>query len=495
MYANEMKVIEIISNFLDLKGSLSELIDEGFGSREDFLKSKINLFNLISINSIISLKPNFSEDDLKEIIAGIQVLRCFDNLSNRKIYETIVECLKSRKYSFDEDNNVFIKDDSIEAVVSPSWLYNLVSMSKKNTFLKVFLFNKNEEMDIHDENSLLNYLYHTKMFLICMNGKHRRLADNYNHAVRNTKGVLVGKREIKSHEIKDVFSRNIPSSVKTDITKYDFNNYSMFLRKAKQGDFYNKTLKEQKEMIKQWILEDETISIEANINLSRLLFLINSDKSYDEIAKTVNLDMCMASLFKIYMYILAGMDIDYSNLYLSKIRIKNYMDEEFVKNYVSLRDLIKIINSTRYKEEITKMQEGVLEDIKTCNEFRKAGKDTENIVNYGRVKSGLDKFIERQRELEKLNEERKSIQNIIHFKKTNQPLDLAFDNDKIMDLIEDATLIGRVYVMNNNIVMEINNKEMGMNILKFVISIPDFVYFIDCTNQELKVDRTIKMAA
>ncbi len=497
MYTNELKVIEVLLNYLDSKGNLSSLVEESFNSEEEFLSSKINLFNLVSINSILSLNPNFSDEDIEKIINGIQILNNPKKLSAREVYNNIISCIKEGTFAFDKDNNVLLKNKDINAVVSPSWLYNLVSMSKESTFLRVFLFNKNEEMDIHDENSLLNYLYHTKMFLISMSGNQSRLKNVYNHAVINTKGVLIGQSKIKSYEIKDAFVRNVPSSVKTDVTKYDFNNYVMFLEKAKKGDFYNRSLKEQKEMIKEWILEDESVSIETNINLSKLIFLLDGKKSFDEISRVVDINMCYAGLFRMYMYLLANMDINYENLYLSKIRIKNYVDEELVGNYSTLRRVIKEINSPKYNEEEVALREETKKDVTICNEYREKGEDLENVENYKKVRNDIDAFIEREKKLLALSSERNSLQNIIHYKRTNLPIDLAFDNDMIMRLIKEADKEGRIYVdpKSNTINVDINNKEMGMNTFKAVIPIDDFLYFVECCNEELKVDSYERKAA
>ena len=491
MYANELKVIELLLSYLDSKGRLSSLISEKFGSEEEFLSSKINLFNLISINSIVSLNPNFTDKEIEKIIGDIQILNNVGGLSDKDVYNSIISCLKNGYYTFDEDNNVIIKNEDVEVVVSSSWLYSLVSMSKSSTFLKVFLFNKNEEMDIHDENSLLNYLYHTKMFLISMSGRQDRLSNVYRHAVISTKGMLVGQARIKSEEIRDTFARNVPSSIKTDITKYDFNNYIMFIEKAKKGDFFDKSLKEQKEMIKGWILEDESASVEANINLSKLIFLLDGKKAYEEIIGLVDINMCYVGLFRIYMYLLSCMNIDYDNLYLSKIRIKNYMDSELVDSYASLKEVIKVINSPRYNEEVAVMRENIKGDILLCNKLRKAGNDLNNMRNYRKIRKGIDEFIAREKELMDIGNKRNSWQNIIHYRKINSSIDLAFDNDMIMYLIGEACKNGRIYVDSKNkaIVIDINNKEMGMNVFKAVSRIDDYLYFVECTNEDLENSR------
>ena len=236
------RAVETLLYYLYNKGNISDLGADEFESEEEFLHARINLFNLVSINSIVSLNPNFNGKDLEEIIGGIQILNTSGNTNNRKIYNDIIDSLKNGSFTFDGDNNVVIKANGVRAIVSSLWLYNLAAMSKKNS--------------------------------------------------------------IKSDEIAETLFRNIPKRVKASVAKYDFNNYIMFLEKAKKGDFYDKSLVEQKEMIKGWIIEDEVASIEANVNLSRLIVLLNGQKSYEEISSLVNVDMCIAALFKMYMYIL-----------------------------------------------------------------------------------------------------------------------------------------------------------------------------------------------
>ena len=78
-------------------------------------------------------------------------------------------------------------------------------------------------------------------------------------------------------------------------------------------------------------------------------------------------------------------------------------------------------------------------------------------------------------------------------------MDLAFDANKIMALIGAAIEDGRIYLLGDNIYVEINNKEMGMNILKLVISKNDLMYFIESSNEMLDKglngSQILKMAA
>jgi len=96
-----------------------------------------------------------------------------------------------------------------------------------------------------------------------------------------------------------------------------------------------------------------------------------------------------------------------------------------------------------------------------------------------------------------LGRKRNTLQNIIHYKKTNSPVDLAFDNDKILELLEIADSDGRIYVdsKTGDINIDINDKEMGMNVFRAVVSIDDFIYFVESCNEELNSHYSIQKVA
>ena len=64
-----------------------------------------------------------------------------------------------------------------------------------------------------------------------------------------------------------------------------------------------------------------------------------------------------------------------------------------------------------------------------------------------------------------------------------------------MAFFKPVILTGRIYVLNNVITLEINNKEMGMNVFKLVIPIEDFLYFVDYSNEELLNNNVLKKVA
>ena len=55
------RAVETLLYYLYNKGNISDLGADEFESEEEFLHARINLFNLVSINSIVSLNPNFTK--------------------------------------------------------------------------------------------------------------------------------------------------------------------------------------------------------------------------------------------------------------------------------------------------------------------------------------------------------------------------------------------------------------------------------------------------
>lgn len=485
MYTNELKVVETLLYYLDNKKDLSRIVNDVFHDKEQFDSSKINLFNIVCIKSILSANPNLNMKDIDTIVDNIEIIR--DNcLSTEETYSNIIASLKEGNYIFDKDNNINIYNDKVDIIVSPTWLYDLASLSKNKTFNRVILFNKNEELDITDEKSLLNYLYHTKIFLVNM--KNSEDLDNvYKRALMNTKGLLIGKPSIKSYEIKNTFLRNIPSKIETNISRYDFTNYRTITSIINRyPNFYNLHLNEQKQVIERILSNSEATNTVDYLNLSKLILLTDTNKEED-IINQIDINECYIALFKVYIYLLDTMSVDYSNLYLSKIRIKTYMNLALQRDYATLKELVKEINDSKINNDIFYLKEKISKNVKKSNELRNNMKEEENKETYKEIEKLVNSYLDKEGKLYKLGQERNNIQNLIYFKKNNAVLDIAFDNNKIMNIINRAINEGRIYIDNDIINVDINNKDMGMNIFHAVIPIEDLLYLVECTNEDLNI--------
>ena len=485
MYTNELKVIEALLYYLDNKKDLSRIVNDVFYDKDEFDSCKINLFNIVCIKSILCSNPNFNMKDIDNIIDNIEIMR--DNcLSNEEIYNNIISSLKEGNYIFDKDSNINIYNDKIDIIVSPTWLYDLASLSKNKTFNRVILFNKNEELDIIDEKSLLNYLYHTKIFLVNM--KNGEDLDNiYRRALMNTKGLLIGKPSIKSYDIKNTFLRNIPTKIETNISKYDFTNYRTITSIINRyPNFYNLHLKEQKQIIERILSNSEATNTVDYLNLSKLILLTDTDNE-DDIINQVDINECYIALFKVYIYLLDIMQVDYTNLYLSKIRIKTYMNLSLQRDYATLKEIVKDINDPKINNDIFYLREKISSNVKKSNELRNNMNEEDIKDTYKDIEKLVNNYLDKEKKLYKLGEQRNNIQNLIYFKKNNAVLDIAFDNSQIMNIINRAINEGRIYIDNDIINIDINNKDMGMNIFHALIPIDDLLYLVECTNEDMNI--------
>ena len=118
MLINELKCIEILLKYIYNNQSVKPQITKDFTSSKDFERAKINLFNLVSINTLLS---NYNEKDSFNldlfvrdgIIPNVYETDTpgpttdFRYNNSKDFIKAIVEALKEGDYTFDEDSNVF----------------------------------------------------------------------------------------------------------------------------------------------------------------------------------------------------------------------------------------------------------------------------------------------------------------------------------------------------------------------------------------------------
>jgi len=64
--------------------------------------------------------------------------------------------------------------------------------------------------------------------------------------------------------------------------------------------------------------------------------------------------------------------------------------------------------------------------------------------------------------------------------------EIAFDNDKIMSLINEATRNGRIYLEKDTLVVELYNKDITVPVFKTTINIDRMLDFIENMNMNLE---------
>ncbi len=494
MPSNELKCLEIILRHIITGSDLENEIKAESMSQETFNYTKGNLFNYLTIDSLLSNfndHPNFSLQEFlyNGTITGKQIhvqTPSYDpryNDNYKEFYEYLLEALKNDHYTFDDSNNIFVSSEKIETVVPREWLYCLSEFYKKSTYQRMFLFNKNMENDIVDKNTLLTYLYHTKTFIVTLESADPNIDYDalFTTAKINTEKELRGKKEIKVDEIIDLFKRNLPEGIKVNVAKYKISDATWLIPLAEKNnkEFYNKTLNEQKDDMNDWMISFINSNDKALEATQRLLptLTIKNDLAY--LKDKGNKNNIIIGLFNLYIQLLSKLGIDYQSISLTSFKIDTYMDEDFQDNINRLHELVKLINTeTEKKEMIDETINIILANLDDVSEQ----KLTELEAEYSAYLS------ERQISeitLEKLKKERNKLMSENHEKRESQIEELAFDNDQIIYLILKSIQQGRVYINaynKNRLTIELHNDEIGKTTFQASISLDNLLLFIENNN-------------
>ena len=497
MYTEEMKVIEVLLNYAILHSGLRETVEKEFSSFSDFTRAKMNIFNLISIHIITSSKsiPDIDYDtflkdgrcDLynKSIKSVYYELNRI--LKSREIVEEIIEGLRYKKYSFDAQNNIVIKTDSLTATITKEWLCRLSELCRQTSFKRIFLYNKKHENDITNEKDLLNYLYHTKTYHVSLSSEGDiNLKGIYNEATPQTKTILASKKKVQLEDIREAFKSSIGNTVNSRVEKYTIPSYTYILKRANQvGDaFYSKPLSVQKEFISKWLLEMEVSNNKAIEELRKLILYTKSTSTYAEISSKVDMSNALLGLFNTYIRLLKESNLDLFDISISKIKLKKYINDKTVEYYDELRNIIKQINSI---EDEDKEEDSITNSIS-----RRLHRINDTATDEGSIDDELsvltqefEVFKRRQKNKDELANRRNTIQNIIHYNHEHSLEEIAFDNEKIVGLILNAISSGRVYFDDNHrdrIVIECFDKELGLVTFKSEIKLADFLTMVEDVN-------------
>ena len=158
------------------------------------------------------------------------------------------------------------------------------------------------------------------------------------------------------------------------------------------------------------------------------------------------------------------------------------MDDEFQKNLVRLHEIVKEINDyTQKKELVDSSIEAVLASLDDTygEELTKLEEDYSFLLN-DRNKYDMT--------IQNLSSERNSLMATNRDKNDNAIEEIAFDNDRIMTLIERAVREGRVYLNpynKNRLTIELHNDEIGKTIFRASISLEQLLQFVENNNFDL----------
>ena len=497
MPSNELKCLEVLLRHVITASSLEDEIKSEKLSESSFTYIKGNLFNYLTIESLlrnIHNSPNFSLEDYLNngtvTSKNIKVLTpTYDHRfadDYKRFYKELFKALAEDNFTFDDSNNILVSSENIETLVPREWLYCLSEFYKKSTYQRLFLFNKNTENDIVDQTSLLSYLHHTKTFIVTLESPDPNIDYDglFMTAKIETERALRGQKEIKVDEIISIFKSCFPSNVKVSVSKYKLSDATWLIPQAERNEraFYTKPLDKQKDILNDWMLNYINSNDKALEATQRALPLMSPKNDPEYLKDRDKKNSIIVGLFNLYITLLSKMQIDYQNISLSSFKIDSYMDDEFQKNLVRLHEIVKEINDyTQKKELVDSSIEAVLASLDDTygEELTKLEEDYSFLLN-DRNKYDMT--------IQNLSSERNCLMATNRDKNDNSIEEIAFDNDRIMTLIERAVREGRVYLNpynKNRLTIELHNDEIGKTIFRASISLEQLLQFVENNNFDL----------
>ncbi len=497
MPSNELKCLEVLLHHMITGSNLEDELKSENLSESTFTYIKGNLFNYLTIESLLRNlhnSPNFSLEDFLNngtvTSKNIKVLTpSYDHRFEgdyRGFYKELFKALAADNYTFDDSNNILVSSEKIETLIPREWLYCLSEFYKKSTYQRLFLFNKNTENDIVDQNSLLTYLHHTKTFIVTLESPDPNIDYDglFATAQRETERALRGKKEIKVDEIIEIYKSCFPSDVKVTVSKYKISDATWLIPLAERNDrsFYTKPLNQQKDILNEWMLgyiNSNERSLEA---AQRALPLIKVKNDLEYLKDRNNKNNIIIGLFNLYIILLNKLSLDFQSISLSSFKIDSYMDEEFQDNLTRLHELVKEINTETERKKVVDISiEAILERLDSVH-----GKElTELEQEYSYLLSDRNAA---DMTIQNLSSERNRLMTANRDKNDTLIGEIAFDNDRIMSLIERAVREGRVYLNpynKNRLTIELHNDTIGKTVFRASISLEQLLQFIENNNFEI----------
>lgn len=491
MNSIELKCIELL--FRDLvspESNLEKEIEDEFNEQKiEFKRAKTNLFNLISINNFLAnkdTKATFKKEQFLKsgIIPGhndkeipIPVIEKPQDINYNDFYKYLEEALEDGNYIFDNQGNIIISSNELTATVPGIWMYYLSSALKKDNYSKFCFFNKHDNIKITNPNELRTYLKHVKSFRVDIqtpdpNANPSEVVSKIENEINSN---LNRHSEVRTEDLIDTLVSRLPKEYTIKIGKYKIDNYPWLITKANQTeDFYNKSLEEQIKLLNEWLINYLNNNEKSNTCLAKYL-LTGEYKKEDK-------PLLISALFNNYISLLSSLNLDYDSISLRSFNIEEYLSDETIKNKLSL---LSLRNQRKYIEAEFQRKN---KDIQAQLELL----DSINVIDEARIE-------EHSREYNHLQSDRlieeKSLKTLdASIIKEQQELDPSFDienirfnNNLIMELISRCCKEGIFHVTadSKHLQAQIYNEQLGTNIFRATITIPNLLQFIEDTNYDL----------
>lgn len=490
MYLEEMKCISVLLRNAIKGEALSTNALSVFDNKEEFQEYKSNLFTLVSINEVLKSfndVPSFSLSQFLEtgVIPGlydqetrVPEIGFMKYKGTKAFYNGLIESLKNNDYSFDSSNYLNIYNDDMVATIPQVWLYRLGQGMQKDKYERVFFFNKNKPERIRNKADLIEYLRRTKTFLVELSTskKDKRANLEFSSAEAKTNYELKNRKDVSLEEVMKAFSSFVSSDFRSKISKYKVSDEFFLIRRAEQlGEvFYDEPIEVQEKFLNKWILERINSKVAQNSETQKFILLSNLRNSEYNEAEDLNMTQVIPGLFSLYINMLMAKKIDLSYTSLSDFKLKAYMDEETQwrkkhhketeSNVLLEREMLKNL-SLEAKQILKEINElDVMRDFDLISQKRARYVELVNLIE------GVEK----------------SLASVDVTTPVGDVAEIAFDNDKIMSLINEATRNGRIYLEKDMLVVELYNKDITVPVFKTTINIDRMLDFIENMNMNLE---------
>ncbi len=502
MPIKELKSIEILIRFLAKKTNLKDEISSEFSESESFNSSKINLFNLISINQLLehfSLNQPFS---LEQFLIDGKIPGMYEdaiytpdndprfNYNYKQFYELLIEALKEGNYLFDDSNNIFVSSAKLETTIPQVWLYRLAQATKRNQYQRMYFYNKNKENNIIDKNSLSAYLHHTKTFLVELSSSNPNIDYDveYLSTEAKTNSRIANNREVKVSDIMDIFNEEVSPGLDCRISKYKLKDSFFLIARAEHlgRAFYGETLEVQQRYLNKWMIEFINSNNKANQEAQKVTLIASDKKNREFEIEDINKKAAIIGLINLYLSIIQNLDIDLELISLTDFSIDEYLTPKTEKELIELNHVIRQINrSLEEKYLISKDIERIIAAIGKVDQVTASGELKMLTSEHTSLVEAFSRHEEREEELGK---KRNMLQDSIRLSKQSSVESIAFDNDLILSMLLECTKRGRVYFKlgSNQVVFEAYNEELGKVIFKSTINLDKLITFIENLNYHVE---------
>ena len=510
MQITELKCIEVLMRSLVNKTDLDKEALSEFDRVSTFEVCKNNLFSLIAIDDVLSNFDHVQPFSLELFLHTGIVPGMFEEKTQVPqidskyfkdylgFYRDLLVALHDENYIFDDNNNVFVSSEKIETIIPQVWLYRLAQASKRSKFERMYFYNKNQENNIKDKNELLDYLRHTKTFVVELssNNPANDCQMEFLSAEAKTNKQIDGNREVKVADIMNLFKSNVSPDFQTKIRKYKLSDAFFLISKAeKMGrEFYTEPLEVQQRYINKWMLEFINSNEQAKTETQKFILLASTKKNKGYNPKDFDKKQVIIGLFNLYINIIKGIARNYELVSLQDFKIEEYVSLETQENIKDLEDIIKRVNSSRVS------QAHIRQDLASAHDIVRPLDQVEDeaLISEKKVENNaLTEMLKLQEAIEQAcGAKRNQLQDKIRLAQQNSIEDLAFDNDLIIALIIEAVKRGRIYFKpgSNNMTIELYNDELGKTVFKVSISMANLITFIENFNYGLEeLDVPFKM--